>query len=218
MDYETLLEIDNEIKSLQNNNNYYSLESMIINIFSNEFNQDELNNLAKLNKKINQYIDFIHNSGEIFFSQKVLKNVAKLKQNIYDKTNELVEYKNNLPSYNEEVIDLKRYAYALDFILNLDNSNLEKYRRNIIVISEIQNTLKQTIQKYDDNNLLSKKIYNYANLLNDFIDHEFNNRYIELKNYKEKINLIKIVGVKKKIYVEEMNNAIDDCLDLLKRG
>ena len=222
MDYENLLKIDNEIKNLSNNTDYYNLESKIINLFSNSFTNEDLKKLSLLNKKVDNYIDFIYNSGEFFFSEIVLKRVAKLKKTIYSKTQEAVDYNDKLPSYREDFIDLKKYAYALDYILSEDEKDLEKLRKNLVIISEIKKSIDDTKQKYKEDNIQNaKQLIEYSNLLNDFIKTELNKKYVNLKKYQRRLNFNNNkssgdnINNKQKIYNEEINNAIKDCIDVL---
>lgn len=223
MDYEKLLKIDSELKSLEKNKNYFDLESKILNVFSKDYNQEELNNLSLLNNQINDYITFIYNSGDMFFSDIILKRVSNLKNKIYQKTHELIEYKKNLPIFNELVIDLKKYAYALDFVLYNDDKDLEKYQRNIAIISEIKKSVNEIYIESKDNldkgnKYLSDKLVGYTKLLNEFIDNELNNRINDLNLYQNRLKLSKPLSKEQKIYREELNNSIDDCINLLSKN
>jgi hypothetical protein len=241
MEYEELVKIDEEINSLDDDNYYNNLEFKINNIFS-DFNQKEIKKLALFNDRINQYILFLEKGSEIYFPNKIKQRIEKIKNKIYNQVEELIKYKNNLKLLNNSYIDLKKYVHALDLVVstiennednnNQDNENnenniknkdislteLKKYFRNIIVINEIKKGIDETVKlcsKYDYKP--SQKIVEYSNMLNKFIEKKINQYSEELDYLNQKIKKYKPNSTKEKIYKEEFNMALKDCMDLLKK-
>jgi hypothetical protein len=222
------LKINDELEELENNFIYSNLESRILNIFSTGFNDRELKKLVSYNDRINDYINFISNS-EMFISDKIKERVAKLKTNVYKKTSELKDYKENLPSFNESVLDLKKYILALDLIFSTNEKSFDDYKRNTAILYEIKLAVNQTSDYCNDFNYIpAKQIVQYSYLITSIIDNKFNEMIKAIS--KQKLNFQNYLGNNnnnnnynnnnnnKKIFYEERVMQAEDCLDLLYKS
>ena len=219
MSLENLLQINENIHSLEDDNYFHSFLSRIENIFSKNIDYREIRKLSSVNKEINQYIDFIDNSNENFFSKKALSRLIKLKNEIYNKTNELVDYKENINEFKTHFINLKKYLHALDLILsdNEGDINLEKCHRNLYLISEIKIKINETSDfctKYSY--VPSKKIVEYCGLINHFIDIELSNKLVDLNLFSDQYKMLEKRTEKDKLYFEEVQNYVKDCSEIIK--